>query len=60
MEGYSNVFKTFVYTSVVMINQYTYVAPCLNGGEHKWKKQVSYPKQNKMICEYCGEIKSNN
>ncbi len=49
----------FVYTTYITIHHNTFQAPCLNGGDHKWVTQRSSREQNRMICEYCSEIKSN-
>ena len=36
-------------------------APCLNGGKHKYKLQVTYPKEySKEKCIYCDKYKEHS
>lgn len=46
--------KIFTYTTSIMFNYEAEKAPCLNGGEHKWKQCYTVPrKYTKMMCVYC-------
>ena len=48
--------KTFTYTTTPTYYYDVYKAPCLNGGEHKWKRIIGWPPEhyeNKYRCEYC-------
>lgn len=50
--------KTFAYTTAVSFYHELYEAPCMNGGEHKWKQMHGAPTgyfENLQRCEYCDE-----
>lgn len=48
--------KIFAYTTSIMFSYEARKADCLNGGNHKWKKTITVPRQyTKMRCEDCGE-----
>jgi hypothetical protein len=48
--------KIFVYTTYVMYSYSVKTADCLNGGEHKWKPTMTYPKEfTVMECSECGD-----
>jgi len=48
--------KEFAYTTSISFHYETYEAPCLNGGEHKWRKVNSWPNfyPGRKRCENCG------
>lgn len=46
----------FVYTATVSYSYEVDKAPCLNGGEHNWKKVIGYPEEffkGQQYCTYC-------
>ena len=47
--------KTFSFTTSISFYYETEKAPCLNGGDHNWKKRFTpyYPDQKQ--CQVCGE-----
>jgi hypothetical protein len=46
--------KYFVFDTYITYNYSSYMADCLNGEEHKWKQQWTFPKEcTKMGCEDC-------
>lgn len=48
--------KTFSYTTHVSYSYDVNKADCLNGGEHKYKPTVTFPKIfTQMECEACGD-----
>ena len=50
--------KTFAYTSSMSWNYDPVKAPCMNGGEHKWRAMSGHPKEHfasRERCEYCDE-----
>lgn len=48
--------KTFTYITCISFSYDTYKADCLNGGEHKWKPTITFPKEcTRMRCEDCDE-----
>ena len=47
--------KTFAYTTSILFSYDAEKADCLNGGDHNWKPQITYPKKyTKMECTMCG------
>ena len=51
--------KIFVYTTTIHFNYSVYVAPCKNGGEHKFNPCQGCPTgymSNRHRCEYCDEV----
>ena len=55
--------KEFVYQCNYSVDYSSQKAPCLNGGEHSWKKMVGAPRkyfENKYRCEYCNKEKKFN
>jgi hypothetical protein len=53
--------KTFAYTTSISFYYESFLAPCMNGGEHKWEKIVGVQKEffkDKYRCEYCEEEKT--
>ncbi|MCT4181764.1 hypothetical protein HZP54_17610 [Elizabethkingia anophelis] len=50
--------KTFVYTTYVSFSHNAEKADCLNGSDHNWKPQITFPKQfTKMVCTMCDETR---
>lgn len=48
--------KTFVYRTSIIMYYDLMKADCLNGGDHNWKRSITFPKEyTKMICNDCGE-----
>lgn len=48
--------KTFVYTTYIHFSYNLHKADCLNGGEHKWKPSITFPKEyTRMYCTECDE-----
>ena len=48
--------KTFCYTTRISFNHNTYKADCLNGGEHDYKKTITYPEEaSRLRCTMCGD-----
>ena len=46
----------FAFTTSVSYYYDTKQAPCLNGGEHKFKRTVTFPAEfARMRCSVCGE-----
>lgn len=46
--------KTFTYTTAIILHHTAYKADCLNGGEHQYKRTLTYPPQYaKMRCKTC-------
>jgi hypothetical protein len=51
--------KIFVFTTSIVLYYRLKKAPCLNGGEHKWK-DINCGNEHfvyRRICEYCGEFR---
>ena len=47
--------KVFTYTTWISFSYETTKADCLNGGEHDYKKTLTYPVRfAKMRCSVCG------
>jgi len=46
--------KTFVYTTAIIFDYDAEKAPCLNGGEHKYK-ELPTSLGTLHECEYCGD-----
>jgi len=50
--------KAFVFTTTTVHYYDVEKADCLNGGEHKWKRTCTIPREfERMRCEMCGEEK---
>lgn len=50
--------KTFAYTTSISFSYDAEKADCLNGGDHNWKPQITYPKEyTKMECTMCGDTR---
>jgi hypothetical protein len=48
--------KNFTYTTSIVYYYESYKADCLNGGEHRWERTHTYPKEfTKMECLMCNE-----
>jgi len=49
--------KTFTYTTSISFDYDVYEAPCLNGGEHEWKRVWHTPRlwPDWKRCKNCGE-----
>lgn len=52
--------KSFIYQCNYSISYSSYKAPCLNDGEHDWKKVIGAPREhfkNRYRCSYCDKEK---
>lgn len=50
--------KTFVFTTSISFSYNAEKAECLNGGEHDYKPQTTYPKRyTRMECQMCGDTR---
>jgi len=50
--------KTFVYYTSIHFYYDARKADCLNDGEHKWEKTITYPVEfTRLRCSDCGEEK---
>lgn len=49
---------TFVYTTHISFDYESVKSECLNGGDHDWCKQITYPKEYTLMeCCDCGETR---
>ena len=49
--------KNFIFTIDYDPIYYEKKAPCLNGGEHDYKKRNSFPPTDNLFCSCCGKEK---
>ena len=47
--------KYFVYRVTYYVECKTQIAPCLNGEEHRWEKNIDSPGY--LVCKWCGAEK---
>ena len=48
--------KTFVFRTTILYHYETEEAPCLNGGDHSWRRQILYGHEGtseRGICDSC-------
>lgn len=48
--------KIFTFTTYISFSYRTYIADCLNGGDHVFKKTITLPPEAaRLRCKNCGE-----
>lgn len=51
--------KVFVFETVIHLRHHAKRADCLNGGEHRYRREIAFPIQYaRMICYDCGRTRT--